>query len=1525
MEVLVKDFSYICDGRTSKQYLPSLVEETAWMGGGGSMVPCMSDPANVYLKKVSLCLKGSSIGYIVGTVSSIETMVLLRAIALRSPGGYGHGTVLHDGIARDPDCYQDVTLVDRDSYSRVQYFAQSRVFDALCYATRIRTSLDGQSCREHVRGIVRLMGLESSTLVCHLSTVEQRLVAIAMEMVSSPRLMCIEEPLRGLDIISSLRMMRTLTSMTRQMVYPVTIVVALDAPNCDILAHSDHLTLLGDGRALFSNTLRSLKASPDAYSRVEDLFLRVSILSSSMPRNINNTKKQSIIRERDNAEWGEGGIRRRESRVALSMLAGAMRDIYCSSGAAAVAVATSVGGADNERKAQTDIERANHARAMVRRPGLCESIRPLIDRHSFNLWRSAFQLRLTFGRMIIGGVMLGGVAFEVAKDANGDWDGISRYDDTAAYTEIGCLFLINCMAVVQVSLAIPAMHHTFQVIRSEVRAGLYSSVSAWFSIFIVEVPVYILSSVCMGMIVYAMLGLHLESGHFFGSIIGNALCAYSLAALCSIATGTGTHATFVYSTVGSMCLLFSGFFFPARDSTALWTVVYKGSFSRWAFQSLIMNAFRHEDQELLLEQYGFNSHSPNDCLNWLFVWFFGCQFCVVASLLTLAPKLRFIDEIDVNETIEEMDTNDARDPMLATTPIPPSTPSTAYTPPLVVGVQSPLSTSVKRSLDQELGEGTTECKEGDVVSSDGATDIAQKRAVILHNFSFPVVSIPASAHASLDMYRLKVTHGDKANLTGITGRLTAGQSCCIISGNGEESGSTLLKVLAGRLKTTKAVKVEGSVLMNNEPVHVPVTSLKDTVFVPAGDMELWPHLTVRETLFFAGCLRSPATTIRRRSRKAGSGTGYEEMDASDIYAAGVDATGADEGAANFPDVNARVQEVLSLFRLRDVADTKVGACGSNLSPSQGRLLSIAMELIHQPSIVLLEDPIQGMSLVEGYEVASALHALSKGGRIVICTMPFPSEAALFSFDNLLMLGAGMQIYFGPATAAYSHFDKVGFLHQKQQMISEFLLAVASDQGIMKDVRSKDVGSMRTTPMGEGKSKSYAQVVTYSMEDLHDIWRSIALASDTTSSRPNRLSSHGSASRACGGDALWAQTRGQDVDVGAKAAVLLSRGWAILLSDEPYFISFCMRALAAGAFLGVVWFHVDTDDAVAKVHLLSCCYLCLNLVLVDIFATISRNKQVFLRESTAEATNVLAFWGTEDTPWLALNFICCILCTIPMYILGELRPGFEHFFFFLMLSLAAMVCNVELAYLVTLSSSSSMSARMVFNGIIMPLQFIFSGSVILFSSMSSVFSWISFVNPMAFYLAGVFHNEFKGNSGPYGIDFGDLKDFYGYTLTTTQAVAALWTLALVFKVLWYLRLRDDLSLTGVYKKAKVTNISESFAKVRKSIHTAVLRFKAHTRTSTTASSEVSDTGSVRNPAVMSLNSPDEEESGWESELRRKSVKFNQLQLPEDDGEGEEGSSTGGIFTNLSSIMMPFSPTSTNTKGMPQTATDAYQAL
>ena len=248
MDVKTVNLSYICDERTAHKLLPPGADEA----GVNIYRCCGSGDAKAHLKKVSMDVEASSLSCIMGTAVGLEPVILLRSMALRLPGGHFHGTILHDGGDRAHGIYRDIALVDGGAYSRVHHFSLSRVFDVLCFATRLRTNYDGQSSREHSRDILRLVDLEPSLLVANLSVVEKRLLAIAMEISSAPRLLCIEDPMRGLDTLSSLRMMRTLLGMTRQQVYPVTIIMALDAPNCEVLQHVDYMTLICDGDALFS-------------------------------------------------------------------------------------------------------------------------------------------------------------------------------------------------------------------------------------------------------------------------------------------------------------------------------------------------------------------------------------------------------------------------------------------------------------------------------------------------------------------------------------------------------------------------------------------------------------------------------------------------------------------------------------------------------------------------------------------------------------------------------------------------------------------------------------------------------------------------------------------------------------------------------------------------------------------------------------------------------------------------------------------------------------------------------------------------------------------------------------------------------------------------------------------------------------------------------------------------------------------------------------------------------------------------
>lgn len=149
----------------------------------------------------------------------------------------------------------------------------------------------------------------------------------------------------------------------------------------------------------------------------------------------------------------------------------------------------------------------------------------------------------------------------------------------------------------------------------------------------------------------------------------------------------------------------------------------------------------------------------------------------------------------------------------------------------------------------------------------------------------------------------------------------------------------------------------------------------------------------------------------------------------------------------------RVQELISMFRLDDVADQKLryvyeeGNANSNtsncaLGRGRRRLCTIAQELVNRPGLILLEDPMHELSWDESEEVACAIVALSRGGRTVVCTLSNPAWSVFDAFDTTLLLGGGLQLYFGPRREAVTYFENIGFENSKLKSPSEFLLEIA---------------------------------------------------------------------------------------------------------------------------------------------------------------------------------------------------------------------------------------------------------------------------------------------------------------------------------------------------------------------------------------------------------------------------------------------------------------------------------------------------
>ncbi|XP_022181268.1 ATP-binding cassette sub-family G member 4-like isoform X2 [Myzus persicae] len=101
-----------------------------------------------------------------------------------------------------------------------------------------------------------------------------------------------------------------------------------------------------------------------------------------------------------------------------------------------------------------------------------------------------------------------------------------------------------------------------------------------------------------------------------------------------------------------------------------------------------------------------------------------------------------------------------------------------------------------------------------------------------------------------------------------------------------------------------------------------------------------------------------------------------------------------------------ILEKLNLHKIQDTATM-------NLSGGERRKLSIALELVHNPSIMFFDEPTSGLDSLSANQVLATLTELADTGRNIICTIHQASASQLKIFDILYVLTpSGQCIYHG---------------------------------------------------------------------------------------------------------------------------------------------------------------------------------------------------------------------------------------------------------------------------------------------------------------------------------------------------------------------------------------------------------------------------------------------------------------------------------------------------------------------------------
>ncbi len=155
------------------------------------------------------------------------------------------------------------------------------------------------------------------------------------------------------------------------------------------------------------------------------------------------------------------------------------------------------------------------------------------------------------------------------------------------------------------------------------------------------------------------------------------------------------------------------------------------------------------------------------------------------------------------------------------------------------------------------------------------------------------------------------------------------------SGSGK---STLLSVLSGRMRPT-----EGHVLLNDRDFHADFEALKeDAAVVPQRDL-LHDTLTVEQSLFFTARLRLSSDT--------------------------------DEAS-----LQSRMNDVLETVQLREHRHKRICL----LSGGQIKRVSLAQEIIAQPSLLFLDEVTSGLDEETDREMMSLFRKLADTGKTVLC-------------------------------------------------------------------------------------------------------------------------------------------------------------------------------------------------------------------------------------------------------------------------------------------------------------------------------------------------------------------------------------------------------------------------------------------------------------------------------------------------------------------------------------------------------------
>jgi len=250
-------------------------------------------------------------------------------------------------------------------------------------------------------------------------------------------------------------------------------------------------------------------------------------------------------------------------------------------------------------------------------------------------------------------------------------------------------------------------------------------------------------------------------------------------------------------------------------------------------------------------------------------------------------------------------------------------------------------------------------REGDVVTI-GNLDLVMAEGTLTRR------SAPAAEASGLEVRGISLSVGGNRTLLDRISFSAKPASLTAVIGPSGSGKSTLSKVIVGGVGPSR-----GTVSFEGHDVHAAYASMRSRIGLVPQDDVLHRMLTIEETLVYAAELRMPPDTTKQDRQRV-------------------------------------IAQVLEELELTPHAQTRV----DKLSGGQRKRVSVALELLTGPSLLVLDEPTTGLDPALDRQVMTMLRGLADAGRVVVVVTH--SLDYLDVCDQVLLLGPGGKTAFcGP--------------------------------------------------------------------------------------------------------------------------------------------------------------------------------------------------------------------------------------------------------------------------------------------------------------------------------------------------------------------------------------------------------------------------------------------------------------------------------------------------------------------------------